>query len=363
MKKNIKVLMVGSDTSVKGGMTTVVQSFLNYSKNSNFKLMFIPTHIETDSQMKKISFFLSGLLSIFFQLLFNRVDIVHMHMSERGSFSRKFIIFKLSKLFNKRVITHTHGAEFKEYYNESNSKVQSNIRKLLKESDKVITLGENWNDIIKSIEPQTKTLILRNSVILPKKINTLNSQEINVLFLAVLINRKGIIDLINSSYKVIKELEKEGKSIKFLIAGDGPLLESSINLTKELGIAENFEFLGWIDVNQKEQLLTKTDLFVLPSYNEGLPLSILEALSYGIPVVSTHVGSVNEAVIDGKNGFLINPGNVESLSKSMLNILQSNDFQEMGRQSRLLAEDHFNSEKYFEIIEDLYASLMNTKNI
>ena len=74
------------------------------------------------------------------------------------------------------------------------------------------------------------------------------------------------------------------------------------------------EFIGWVSDEKKIQYLNKADAFILPSYNEGLPISILEAMTYGLPIVSTKVGGIPEVLKDGINGFLIEPGNECQLS-------------------------------------------------
>ncbi|PAF37229.1 hypothetical protein CHH58_10345 [Terribacillus saccharophilus] len=356
----INVLMVGSSLDVKGGMTTVVESFLKESQNSErISVQFIPTHFEKNNNLIKLFYFFIACLKIFLTLLKSQIDVVHLHMSERGSFKRKYIILLISKMFQKKVIIHTHGAEFKEYYQESNNSTKVKIRKLLQKADLVITLGEKWDQIIRTIEPKTNTYILRNSVDLPSDFNVNKEfgSSINILFLAVTTKRKGIIDLINASPGIIEHLESKRRKVIFTIAGDGDLLNESKQLTKELNLQDNFDFKGWISRQQIQNLLKDTDLFVLPSYNEGLPMSILEALSYAVPVVSTNVGSINEAIEDNKNGFLIEPGNLEMIENSVVEILNSPHLEEYRRNSRLICENKFNNKKYFNTMYSIYQSL------
>ncbi|WP_162144541.1 glycosyltransferase [Ectobacillus panaciterrae] len=352
-----KILMVGSSLNVKGGMTTVVESFLRHNFGDDIVLKYIPTHIEGVGKIQKTLYFLMRLIEICGQLVFGKVKIVHMHMSERGSFSRKYIVFRLAKFFNKQVITHTHGAEFKDFYEKSSSNLKVKIHKLLKGSNVVITLGESWNKIIKQIEPESNTFILRNSVQIPVNKNAINNERIKILFLAVLIKRKGILDLIEASKEIIKELEKNNKQVEFVIAGDGELAESAKALVVKLGLNSYFKFVGWVNNEQKHNLLRETDLFILPSYNEGLPMSILEAISYGIPVISTNVGSINEAVRNGENGFLLNAGDKDQLTEYTLKLLMGSDFYKMGARAREIAENFFNIDSYFETIKNLYLAL------
>lgn len=361
VNKQVKVLMVGSNLNVKGGMTTVVESFLNHHFKNNIFIKYIPTHIENVGTIEKTLYFLISLLRICFEFVIGQVDIVHMHMSERGSFKRKYYIFKIAKFFHKPVITHTHGAEFELFYRESNSRLKNKIKILLKDSDVVITLGKKWDQIIKHIEPNVNTTILRNSVQIPVLPNVINTERIKVLFLAVLIKRKGIIDLIEASKVIIEEIEKNNKYIEFIIAGDGELIDDSKSLVNNLGLKSYYTFVGWVNSEKKHQLLKKTDLFILPSYNEGLPLSILEAISYGIPIISTDVGSINEAVENGKNGFLVEPGNLDQLADQTTKLVLENNISEMGTNSRIIAEERFNIQSYFNNITNLYLMLSQIK--
>lgn len=360
----MNILMVGSSLKVKGGMTTVVESFLKESSSSEkFKIFFIPTHIEKGNNTIKLFYFFIACLKIILNLIIKRIEIVHIHMSERGSFKRKYVIMLVAKFFRKKVIIHTHGAEFKEYYQESGNATKTKIRTLLKRADLVITLGEKWDNIIRAIEPKTNTQILRNSVDIPDKIevNKVFSNNINILYLAVTTKRKGIIDLINAAPKIIERLESNENNITFTIAGDGDLLEESKNLAKRLNVQNNFKFMGWISRQESQSLLKDADLFVLPSYNEGLPMSILEALSYGVPVVSTKVGSIDEAIEENKNGFLIEPGNIKMIEDTIVKILENPNLNEFRKNSRLICEEKFNNKKYFNIMYTIYQNLQGEK--
>ena len=99
-------------------------------------------------------------------------------------------------------------------------------------------------------------------------------------------------------------------------------------------------------------------MLVLPSYNEGLPIAILEAISYGMPVVSTNVGDIASAVENDKNGYLIEPGDVESLANSLKKIFENKEkYMEMSNESRMIAECRFSDEKYFYDVKSIYSTL------
>lgn len=359
MKKNINVLMVGSDLSVKGGMTTVVENFLNNKFKKNINIIYIATHIEGKKAINKSIFFISALFKIIYNLVFNNISIIHVHLSERGSFYRKYLVFIVGKIFNKKIIIHMHGAEFEEFYNKSCKIIRKNINLLLKNSDKVIVLGDKWNEFVIGINPNINSYILRNSVKYSNERCIFDKININILFLAVLIERKGIFDLVKAA-KILLENENLSKyNIKFLIAGSGLEERNVKKQVKSLNIEKYFEFKGWVKLQEKEELLKKSQIFVLPSYNEGLPVAILEAMNYGLSIISTKVGSIEDAVKDNYNGFLINPGDVNQLSRSIEKlIIDSSLREEFSKNSKKVINDSYDELDYFSRVEKLYYGLV-----
>ncbi|MBX0313322.1 glycosyltransferase family 4 protein [Planococcus glaciei] len=355
MTIDVNVLMIGSNTKVKGGMTTVVQSFLNHRFSKSIHLTFIASHSEK-GRIYNSFFFLKALFAINTHLLFRNPQIVHLHMSDKGSFIRKYIIFKVSKLLNKRVIVHMHGGNFDNFYLGLPKLLKVCANELLEKADKVITLGGNWEKILRSIEPKANIKVLKNSVPIPEFVERNQQEEFNILFLAVINKEKGILDLIQASIPVIEKAVRQRKNVVFEIAGDGPALMQAKRMVADAGISSFYRFHGWVGFKEKKMLLERCDLFVLPSYFEALPMSVLEAISYGIPVVSTNVGSVDEAVRDGINGSLIEPGDISALTKYLdLHLYHDAPF-EFRKASRTIALSNFDEKNYFEQIEELYLS-------
>ena len=303
--KKIKVLMIGNHQSVKGGITSVIQQLLSFDWDSvGVEMKFIPTYIEA-SGIKKIAYFIRAYMNIEKEMRRNKPDIVHIHMSYRGSFYRKYAIHKLCKKYGVPDVIHLHGSEFQKWYNESDDRTKEKIRTLLRESASFIVLGEKWNKAIHDIEPKTKTVVVRNTVPVPNYTTSWNEKRFQFLFLGVLIKRKGVADLIQA----ISLLKKEGSlnNIKFVIAGSGAEEANLKQQARELQVESWIEFAGWTDGKAKERYLKDSQALVLPSYNEGLPMAVLEAISYGLPVIATDVGDMAAAVRDGENGYLIQP--------------------------------------------------------
>lgn len=359
MNKEINVLMVGSDLTVKGGMTTVVENFLDNKFKKNINIKYVPTHIEKNIFIQ-IIFFIKALLKITYLLMFGNISIIHEHLSEKGSFYRKYLVSKLGKLFNKKVIIHMHGAEFKDFYDNSPERLKNKILSLLKYADVVLVLGNEWNKYVLSLDKKINTQIFRNSVEIKNKLIERKEDELNILFLAVLIERKGIIDLIDSARLLAEKGVLSKHNIKFTIAGSGIAERTCKNKVKNYNLDKFFEFKGWVKGNEKYKLLEKSQIFVLPSYNEGLPVAILEAMSYGIPVISTNVGSIEDVVKDDINGFIINPGDVKSLADRIEELIKDKKlWNKFSLNSNYIICNEYDCKKYFNNIEKLYLKLGN----
>ncbi len=347
MKK--RVLMMGSVLSVKGGMTSVVNNFLS-NCFSEFEIDYFPTHHNRGALNDIILFALKAPLMI---LKMVKAEIIHLHMSERGSCIRKYICFKIARIMKKKIIVHMHGAEFKEYYEACNKGMQTRILNMLVNADYVIVLGENWEKYVKGLSPKINTVILKNTVAKSNSIVLRNEKIFNILFMAIIDKRKGIHDLVEAAYLIVKNLPD--KRLKFIIAGTGNDEIEIKKRVKELNLNSYFEFTGWITSVEKDKVLKQSHLLVLPSYNEGLPVSIVEAMSYAIPIVSTNVGSIDEAVFNGENGYLLKPGDVNNLYNSIREMIENEELWNSFSQKSLdIFNQYFDNNQYFNKVEQLY---------
>lgn len=315
----MKILMVGPHPEkVKGGMSTVIKSYYDSELVNRNKIIAINTVVD-GIKIKKLLILIGSYIRMFGVLITQKIDIVHIHLASRKSFYRKSLYINLASIFKKRIIVHMHGGEFDDFYkNESNKWQQKYITKTFNKASIILALGEEWK---KKINQYTNTPveILYNSVNVSKE-NLYSDECKNILFLGRIEKEKGVYDLLNAM-KVVQRFDKESKLI---LAGDGEV-EKIKKVIKTLNLTENIVLTGWINSKDVRELLLKTSIFVLPSYNEGLPMSILEAMALGIPVISTNVGSIPELVENDVNGKIILPGEVKELSDALIELIKDKE--------------------------------------
>lgn len=143
-------------------------------------------------------------------------------------------------------------------------------------------------------------------------------KEFIILTLCQLIKRKAIDDLIRAVHLLIKNTHFP---IKLIIAGDGPERQFLEKLVFELDMQDQVRFLGFVNEREKLELLNLADVYVLPSLNEGLPFSLLEAMSCGCICIATSVGDITKVIEHEQNGFIISPRNYPDLSDTINKIM------------------------------------------
>jgi glycosyltransferase involved in cell wall biosynthesis len=179
---------------------------------------------------------------------------------------------------------------------------------------------------------------------------------IRFLFMGRIGHRKGTFDLINAFANL--PVEQRRRAL-LLLAGDGDI-EYGQKMSKNLNLISEISFLGWIDPVKRNNLLTNSDVFILPSYHEGLPMALLEAMGWGLPVITTPVGGIPEVVTSYRNGLLIPPGDVQKLTEAMKLLIEDETFRiRLGNCARTTAE-RFDVNVYTRSLAGIYHSTLRS---
>lgn len=340
------ILTIGIDYRVvRGGVAAVENVYSTFYQPFNHV-----TTTVTNGQVKKLLVLCKAILQFLYWMLFHpEIKIVHVQGSVGASFWRKAIFIYIAKFFHKKVVWHMHAGRFAVFYQQH----RYAVRKVVNKSDVIIALSEYWKEYFKNEFPTKRVEIIKNVISAPR-VHKQQTGYFTLLFLGLLGKNKGIYDLLECirDHKV----EFQGK-LKLYIGGNGEI-EHVKQLIKEYGIADIVIFEGWVSGDKKIELLNKSDAYILPSYKEGLPISILEAMSYGMPIISTPVGGVPEIVSNGENGYLVEPGNKEDIYKAIISLLNDSDLRNrMGSVSLSRVGEHL-PEYVEKQLETLYNSLL-----
>ena len=342
-----KILMCGSELSVKGGMVSVIKNYLGYDNWKRHSVLYVPTHTEKNKVVVAL-YFLVAYIKIVWLALTKKISLAYLHTAEKGSFYRKSMIVRTLKHFGIPAIMHHHAAEFEAFYSSLSEKGKKYVSDTLTLADTNIVLSKTLIPMITEKAPNAKVKVLYNAVkSYPEK--PYNKNGNTVLFLGRLGKRKGVYDLLQAIVALDKKVDA---NVKFALCGDGEIEEVTAKV-KELGIEHRICHIGWIDGEQKAAFLKDTMINVLPSYNEGLPMTILETMAYGIPNISTRIASIPEVLEDEENGFLLTPGDVDLLSQRLEQLISDSELREkFSEKSWKLINERFALEKHMETVEE-----------
>lgn len=343
------IVMLGTDPRAPGGMTAVVDSYRDAGLFEAWPLLFISTfHLPRTSD--KLRMAASGLGRFLLLLLTGRVLALHAHVAARGSFWRKSIFLALAWLAGRPTLLHLHDGSFPAWYGSRGAVARACVRWMLRSVDVVVALSEGWAKEIQSIEPGAKVRVLPNPVAIPAACSARRPGRL--LFMARLWPEKGIEELLQA----VTRLKDAFPILELVCAGDGDL-DGVRRRAESLGMADRLRLTGWIAGPAKQRELQEAAVFVLPSWFEGLPIGVLEAMAAGVPVVASDVGAMGEA-LGGVAGVLCPPRDVPALTAALEGVLRDEALAaRMGAQGRQRAMGLFSADRVVDALGDIYKSL------
>ncbi len=341
-----KILILS--THQRGGIRSVVEAYGDTGFYRQWNAEILWTNDET-SLARKLIMAGQAFAILLWNLIRRRVRLVHVHLSMRGSAWRKGIYIALTRLFRVPVVLHLHGSEFKEYYQAASPAKQRFVRRMFDRACVVVVLSRAWRDFVSTITT-AEIRIVPNFVTCSEPRKAPPNDGVHLLFLGAFGRRKGIYDLI----EVVSRIKAKGGALSLVCAGNGEVDEVRRKVT-ELGVQDQVHVAGWVAGEEKERLWDEANVFILPSYNEGLPMAILEAMCKGKAVISTRVGGIPEAVIEGRNGSLVTPGDLQALERVLTALIEHpENITTLGSNSRTLYETQYSPDAALGIMSEIY---------
>lgn len=314
----------------QGGITQVIY---NYDKYVFEGFQFLPLMKGKTVIARRFSI-ITSLIRLFFKLLFNKnIRIIHIHSASYRSFQHSVLFMKVAKKYNRKVIMHIHGGGFAAYYDTKPQWIKS----MLNKCDVVIALTSYWEKFFKEKVGCKNVVQVNNIIEAPQYNETVKDAACkHFLFLGKVCKDKGIYDLV----EVIKDHKDELEGKMVLHIGGGGEIEKLNRIIKENALQNIVKYEGWVNGDKKISLFNNCDIYILPSYIEGLPISILEALSYGHYIISTAVGGIPEIIQNQETGILITPGDKDALYKALRKTIDNRTLTETRERRIAISKKH-----------------------
>lgn len=331
----------------KGGICGVVNSLYDYyldNKPSEYEVFKFNTCTIKRSKTAQGKFNFENIKNtvniyknIIREIREKRIDCVYYNSSNGLPLIKDLLILnKVKKKTKVKVVVHIHFADFEKVL----PKLVKMGMRLLNNLDFVVFLSKNTREefIIKGLT--TESFVIYNFHDFHMPCNKTFNEELRLLFVGSLCHRKGIIDLLKALQKVNRP---------FVLNVCGEYIEEGIKdeveeLVKQLP-NNSVIFNGFVSGNQKTQIFASSNIFVLPSYGEGLPLVILEAMAAGCCIFTTNVGA-NTEILETENGQIFEPGDINKLSCLLNNV--EHDYLINVSKENIKKSQNYTLEKFFE---------------
>lgn len=346
-----RILMVGMHlTKTRGGITTLISEILKSPLKNHFEFIYVESQAEDFGKFGKTFLALTAIFSFLWKCLFARPKLVYVHLGSNASLYREAFFIFLAKILRKKIIGHFHAGDVENYYPFQSKIGQKLIRSGLNLCDGLIAVSNESARQLREITPNAKISIIPNAIDVTDfdfKTEKKSENFVRLLFVGAIGKLKGERDLI----KALAMLRDKNLNLKVSFLGYGA--ESLKSYCDELKITDFIEFLGAVSLEERLGFFEKADVFVLPTYAEAMPMSVIEAMAAGLPVISTNVGGIPELIEDGENGFLFECGDVSALAEKILLLAEDKNLrQKVGKKAREKARKQFDLDQYTEKLRD-----------
>jgi glycosyltransferase involved in cell wall biosynthesis len=317
--------MIGAHrTKTLGGITTLIETLLQSSLTNEFTIRHLATQADEYSALGKLLLAATAWLKFIFQIFWWKPSIVYIHVGANLSSYRKLPFLLAARLLRRKIVTHFHAGDFAEYYAQQPRFGQWLLRLGLRQSDRLLAVSESLRVVLAQLLPQKAIDVIPNGIALDdfaaegrRNQSTARAGEavVRLLFVGAMGRLKGERDLLQA----VHSLSQRYPALRVTLLGHGS--EAIEDLIAEKQLAAWIEFIGPVKLHERAQYFRQADFFVLPSYAEGMPISIIEAMAAGLPVIATRIGGIPELVTENREGWLVEAGDATALAERIAFVL------------------------------------------
>lgn len=256
-------------------------------------------------------------------LMCSRPSVVSVHTAVSASYYRKLGYIVLSRLFAVPVVLHVHPASFFEFFSEGGRLRRLVVAGGLNLCEKVVFLSQRTMDQFRPFFKDARMSVMPNPVdveLYKSRSRPPAKGNYRILFMGWIVKEKGVYDLV----EVMPEVIARFPQAEFLFAGNKEV-EQLKRMIEDRQLAQHAKVLGWVDGKEKLELLRTSRILLLPSYTEGVPNVLLEAMASGLPAITCPVGGIPSVFIEGENGYFVSPGNTKDLAARIMHLLANDE--------------------------------------
>lgn len=366
----IRVLVSGPLPPPVGGMTAFYQSLLNSSLPNRVNFRFV----RTSSQRRELSnsgrISVSNLLAAIIDCgrfasatLKHRPQVAHIATAYGLSFIKHSICVGIARGLGSRVLLHPH-CSFSVLYTERSKLWQWLFRQVIRLTDGIIALSKEWEQV-NAVDSTCRIYSIPNAIdlnfyrdIARKRLEkTCEEGRLNILYLGYLGRAKGSFDVIDAA----REIQSQGIDIIFNLVGDELSPGEQEHLQEQINTYKIHKLVRVFPPAFDSEKLTffrNADVFIYPSYHEGMPIAVLEAMACGLPIVATRVGGLPDLINEGVNGILMDPGKPDQLAAALNKLFADKELRySMQQRSYQLVSEQYDIEKRVSQLVEIYKSV------
>ena len=334
-------------------------SALSLSEDS--KAVFCAWNPSTYDEPRVFPRFLLPLLATTFIKQSKEYDVIHCHFGKNGL---KAAFLKRVGLIDSKIVTTFHGIDLTSYINSFGTNTYD---RLFEFGDLFLPISERWQQRLVELGcDRHKTTVHHMGVDCRKfsfKHRSLNpDSQIRLISIARLVEKKGL----EYAIRAVAKLVEVHQNLHYTIIGDGPLRQELEDLVDRLKLRKHIAFLGWRTQQEVIDELDRSDVLLAPSVTskegdqEGIPVTLMEAMAIGLPVVSTWHSGIPELIEDGVSGYLVAERDVDALAHRIAELAsRPKVYLAMSIEGRRRIEKSFNSDKLNDQLVDFYAELIS----
>jgi glycosyltransferase involved in cell wall biosynthesis len=329
-----KIVHAGPGLAVRGGVSAVERLIID-SISCHVQVEHVAT-MEDGGILRRVRVFGAALWRIHSILRDKSPCVFHVHFASRGSTLRKCIISLMVLRTSGWLVLHAHGGGFDSFFSNLPRPLQDRVARIFRRSHGFVVLSSQWQEFYATrlAVRRDRIQIMVNPTNPPGPVPDRSRRDsVQFLFLGRIGDRKGAFELLDA-YRALPA--KSRATARIVFAGDGRVEELR---RRAAAIGPDVVVHTWLDREERDHLLAVSDVLVLPSHDEGVPMAVLEAMAYGLPVIATPVGGIPDVIRHGREGLLVEVGNRGALTAALARMIAEPALRaSLGRGARATAE-------------------------